>query len=167
MSSMNSMISEMSSMKMTGDFDMDFANTMILHHKGAIEMSKKEIKWGTDDGIKTIAKKIIINKTNEESKLKDFVKNSRPGKMAVGKHDELSKGMDEMKAAINGMQVTGNTDRDFAMIMISHHENAVKMCKDELSHGMNPQLKQMVQKGIDDQTKEINEFRNWMSKVTK
>lgn len=84
-------------------------------------------------------------------------------KMEMGKHDELSKNMDDMKANMSGMQMTGNTDKDFAMMMISHHEGAVKMFKDELSHGMNAQLKQIAQKGISDQTKEISEFKSWMN----
>ena len=38
MNSMNAMMDKMSSMKMTGDFDLDFANMMIEHHQGAIDM---------------------------------------------------------------------------------------------------------------------------------
>ncbi len=41
MPAMNAMMGKMSSVKMSGDFDMDFANMMIEHHQGAVEMSKK------------------------------------------------------------------------------------------------------------------------------
>lgn len=54
-------------------------------------------------------------------------------------------------------------DKDFAIMMNSHHESGIKMSKDELSHGMNAQLKQMAQKGISDQTKEVNELEAWLS----
>lgn len=83
-------------------------------------------------------------------------------KMGGEKHDELSKGMEDMKAVMGKMQMTGNTDKDFAMMMVSHHESAIKMSKDELSHGMNAELKQMAKKGIDDQTKEISKFKSWL-----
>lgn len=66
--------------------------------------------------------------------------------------------MDKMK----GMQMTGNTDMDFVMMIIPHHESAIEMAKSELSHGKNKQLKQMAQKGITDQTKEINDFKRLM-----
>ncbi len=60
MASMNKMMDNMESMKMSGDFDMDFANMMIEHHQGAIDMSAIEVKSGTDAGIKSIAKNISI-----------------------------------------------------------------------------------------------------------
>jgi uncharacterized protein (DUF305 family) len=161
--SMNKMMDNMSSMKMTGDFDMDFANMMIEHHQGAIDMSKIEVAKGTDEKIKGMAQNIITKQNEEIGKMQEIIKNYKPSGMEMGKHDELSKDMDDMKAKMNGMQMTGNTDKDFAMMMISHHESAIKMFKDELSHGMNSQLKQMAQKGISDQTKEISEFKSWLN----
>ncbi len=162
MASMNSMMEKMGSVKMSGDFDMDFVNMMIEHHQGAIDMSEEELKSGADEKMKGMAQNIITSQKEEQSKLRDIVKNSKLMKMEMGKHDELTKGMEQMKAKMTTMQISGNTDKDFAMMMISHHESAVKMSKDELSHGMNSQLKQMATKTITDQTKEINEFKNWL-----
>jgi Uncharacterized protein conserved in bacteria len=163
MASMNKMMDKMSGMQMSGDFDMDFANMMIEHHQGAIDMSEEELKSGTDAKLKAKAQEIITKQKDEQSKLRDIVKNSKPMKMGGEKHDELSKQMDEMKTDMGKMQMSGNTDKDFATMMISHHEGAIKMSKDELSHGMNAELKQMAQKGITDQTKEISEFKTWLS----
>jgi len=163
MASMTKMMDNMGGMKMSGDFDMDFANMMIEHHQGAIDMSEAELKSGKDEKMKGMAQIIITAQKEEQNKFRDIVKNSKPMKMEMGKHDELSKDMEDMKGRMSGMQMTDNTDKDFAMMMISHHEGAVKMFKDELSHGMNTQLKQMAQKGISDQTKEISDFKNWMS----
>lgn len=163
MSSMNTMMDKMTSMQMLGDFDMDFANRMIEHHQGAIDMSEAELKSGKDEKMKGMAQKIISMQKEEQSKLKEIVKSSKPMKMDMGKHDELSKGMDDMKADMGKMQMTGDIDKDFAMMMVSHHGSAIKMSKDELSHGINAKLKQMAKKGIEDQTKEISEFKSWMS----
>jgi len=163
MTSMNKMMDNMSSMKMSGDFDMDFGNMMIEHHQGAIDMSEEELKSGTDEKMKAMAENIITAQKEEQSKLRDIVKNSKPMKMDMGKHDELIKGMDDMKANMSGMQMTGNTDKDYVMMMLPHHESAVKMAKDELSHGMNAELKKIAQKIISDQTKEISEFKSWMN----
>ena len=49
------------------------------------------------------------------------------------------------------------------MMMITHHESAVSMFKMELKNGMNEQLKEMAHQGIKEQTKEINEFKSWLS----
>ncbi len=161
MTSMNTMMDKTSSMKMSGDFDMDFANMMIEHHKCAIDMSEQELKSGTDDKLKGMAQKIITEQKVEIAKLQEIVKNSKASKMKMG-DGELEKSMSDMKTAMSGMKMTGNMDKDYAMMMISHHESAVSMFKMELKNGMNAQLKQIAQKGISDQTKEINEFKSWM-----
>jgi uncharacterized protein (DUF305 family) len=162
MNSMNVMIDKMSNMKMTGDFDLDFANMMIEHHLSAVDMSKIEITKGSDEKIKGMAQNIITKQNEEIGKMQEIIKNYKPSEMKTEKHDELSKGLNDMKSKMNGMQMTGNIDKDFVMMMVSHHDGAIKMFKDELSHGMNAQLKQMAQKGISDQAKEISEFKSWL-----
>ena len=163
LSAMKKMITKMSRMKLSGDVDIDFANRMIEHHQGAIDMSLQEIKSGTDAGIKALAKKIITNQLDEQSKFGNIAKNTKPMKMDLGKDDELSEEMGEMKATINTMKMSGNIDKDFVNLMIEHHESEIKMAKNEFSHGMNSQLKQMAQKIISDQIKENSEFKNWLS----
>lgn len=163
MSAMNKMMDKMTGMQMSGDFDMDFANMMVEHHQGAIDMSQEELKSGKDEKMKAMAQNIITMQKEEQGKLTEIIKNSKPMKMGGEKHDELSKETDGMKADMGKMQMSGNMDKDFAMMMASHHESAIKMSKDELSHGMNANLKQIAKKGIEDQTKEISEFKSWMS----
>ncbi len=163
MTSMNTMMDKMSSMKMSGDFDLDFANMMIIHHQGAINMSNKELKSGIDNKMKNMAQTIITKQKAEVEKLQSIIQSYKPMKMDVGKHDELGEMTGEMKAKMSDMKMTGNMDKDFATMMISHHEDAVKMSKDELSHGMNASLKEMAKKGIDDQTKEITDFKTWLA----
>lgn len=163
MTSMNNMMDKMGSIKMSGDFDRDFASMMIEHHQGAIDMSQEEITSGKDEKMKAMAQSIITKQRKEQDKFRDIVKNMEPMKMDMGKHGELSENMNDMKSKMSGMEMTGNTDKDFAMMMVAHHEGAIKISKDELSHGMNTRLKEMAQKGIRDQTQEISEFKSWMS----
>ncbi len=46
-------------------FDLDFANMMIIHHQGAIDMSNEELKSGTDEKMKKMAEKIITKQREE------------------------------------------------------------------------------------------------------
>lgn len=62
------------------------------------------------------------------------------------------------------MQPTGNSDRDFATMMIPHHQGAIDMARVQLQHGKDPELLRMAQKIIDDQEREIAEFRAWQQK---
>ena len=149
MSSMKTMMDKMSSMNISGDFDLDFANMMIEHHHGAISMSEIEVANGTDEKMKSMAQKIITKQKDEIVQLQEIIKNHQSSGMKHGE-GELKKMHTEMKAEMNGMQMNGNTDKDFAMMMKAHHEGAVKMFKAELTNGMNDRLKQMAKMGIND-----------------
>jgi uncharacterized protein (DUF305 family) len=43
----------------TGNADIDFLKSMIPHHRGAIDMSKVVLQYGTDPKIKALAEEII------------------------------------------------------------------------------------------------------------
>ncbi|MES2005512.1 MAG: DUF305 domain-containing protein [Bacteroidota bacterium] len=165
MGSMKSMMDKMSSMKMTGDPDMDFAGMMIEHHQGAIDMSEAQIKSGTNEKLKAMAQNIITKQKGEQNNLRDIVKKTKPMKMEMGQGDALNNFMNEMKGNMNAMEMSGNTDKDFIRMMISHHESAIKMAKSELATGMNSSLKQMAKNMIADQTLEINNFKKLLPEI--
>ena len=162
MASMNSMMDRMKAMKMTEDFDIDFANMMIEHHQGAIDMSQQELNSGKDEKMKGMAQEIISAQKEEISQLQDFVKNYKPSGMKHGE-GELQKSMSDMDSKMKSMQMSGDVDKDFAMMMKEHHASAVAMSKGEVTNGMSAKLKQMAQKMITDQNKEIKEFDTWLS----
>lgn len=68
--------------------------------------------------------------------------------------EENRAAMDKMMA---GMEVkpTGDVDRDFAAMMIPHHQGAIDMAIAELKYGHNEQLKRIAQEIIVDQQQEI------------
>jgi uncharacterized protein (DUF305 family) len=85
------------------------------------------------------------------------------GGMAQGSqqmHESMMAGMQKMQ----GMQPTGDTDKDFAMMMRMHHQQAVDMAKAEVQHGKSPELKAMAEKMIKDQQKEIGQLDKWLAK---
>src|SRR5688572_20832543 len=67
--------------------------------------------------------------------------------------------MDQMKTT----QTTGNPDNDFASMMKVHHMGAIEMAQLELAKGSDAQLKQMAQKMLDEQQKEVAEFNTFLS----
>lgn len=54
---------------------------------------------------------------------------------------------------------TGNINRDFAQMMIPHHQGAVDMAQAYLRYGSNEQLKRMAQEIIVEQLQEIAAMR--------
>lgn len=161
MASMNTMMVKMKDMKMTGDFDIDFANMMIEHHQGAIDMSQQELNAGKDEKIKGMAQNIIEKQKKEIQELHDFVNSYKPSGMKHGE-GELQKSMNDMDSKMKGMTMSDGTDKDFVSAMIYHHQSAVDMAKIEQKKGMSDKLKQMAQKMITDQNKEIKDFKAWL-----
>ena len=67
--SMMGMMKNMESMKSTGDTDRDFATMMKMHHQGAIDMAKIELRSGNDAKMKAMAKRII---DAQQKEIKEF-----------------------------------------------------------------------------------------------
>lgn len=161
MSSMQPTMQKMQGMNMTGDFDVDFANMMIEHHQGALDMAQMEISGGKDEKMKSMAHKILTDQKKEQQELRDLVSGYKPSGMKHGEgalQKSMSSAMDQMKS----MPMSGDMDKDFATMMIHHHEHGVSMAKMEVKNGMSSKLKQMAQKMITKQNQEIKEFKNWL-----
>jgi hypothetical protein len=62
-----------------------------------------------------------------------------------------------MTKMMDGMAVkpSGDIDRDFAAMMIPHHQGAIDMAQAELRYGKNEQLRRIAQEIIVDQWQEI------------
>jgi uncharacterized protein (DUF305 family) len=60
--------------------------------------------------------------------------------------------------------MTGSVDRDFAIMMIPHHQGAIEMAKGELSYGKDPVMRRLAQEIIVDQESEIQLMNRWLKK---
>ena len=74
--------------------------------------------------------------------------------------------MAAMHTMMSGMNVkpTGDADKDFAIMMIPHHQAAIDMAKVELQYGIDPELRQLATDIVAAQDKEIAEMREWLAK---
>jgi uncharacterized protein (DUF305 family) len=62
-----------------------------------------------------------------------------------------------MSAMMSGMTVkaTGDVDKDFALMMIPHHQGAIDMAKAYLQYGKNEELKALARDIVEKQADEI------------
>ncbi len=164
MKSMRSSMDKMKAVKMNGDFDAEFGGIMIEHHQGAIEMANIELKSGTDQTMKTLAQNIITAQTEEITKFKTLLAAHKEN-IVKGEHPELMEAMNGMDAKMKENKMTGNTDKDFAMMMKVHHQGAIEMAKGELGDGKNYEFKKLAQHIIEEQNKEVIQFDNFLTKM--
>lgn len=83
-----------------------------------------------------------------------------PGDGSQAMHKSMMSGMEGMRQ----MKMSGDPDKDFAMMMKMHHQQALDMAKLELEQGKAPEMKAMAKKIIAAQKKEIAEFDKWLQK---
>ena len=66
--------------------------------------------------------------------------------------------------SMRNMEMSGDVDKDFAMMMKMHHQQALDMAKMEIAHGKSPEMKAMAKKIMSAQKKEIAQFDKWLAK---
>ena len=162
MTIMHQMMDKMNAMQMTKDPDNDFAMMMMMHHQGAIDMANAELKDGKDVTLKEIAQMMITAQTQEIAQLDAFLQ-GHPAHLNVPEFDsKMMMGMEKMGRNADLQIINGNTDHDFAMLMIGHHQSAIEMAQMELDYGTHEEMKTMASKIIEDQQKEIKDLQEWL-----
>ena len=76
----------------------------------------------------------------------------------------MKKSMESMHQQMGSMQMTGDADHDFAMMMRMHHQGAIKMAEAELANGKDAQMRKMAKHIIEAQRKEIAQLDRWLKK---
>lgn len=71
--------------------------------------------------------------------------------------------MDKMNREMMALPMSGNADRDFMMMMKTHHQAAIDMAEVERAHGRNEQARTMAQQVITEQQAEIAEIDRWLA----
>ncbi|MEZ0612444.1 DUF305 domain-containing protein [Fibrella sp. WM1] len=160
MKSMQSGMTQMMSMKMTGDPDHDFAMMLKMHHQSAVEMADMEVKQGKNAQVKALASKIKASNQKEIRELDQFMSSHKP-QSSSSKLGQ--KGMDIMHGGTHSMN--GNVDHDFASMMAQHHQQGVEMARAYLKEGKTSTMKKMANNVIKMQTKEMAELKKLESSL--
>jgi uncharacterized protein (DUF305 family) len=76
----------------------------------------------------------------------------------------MHRSMGNMQKNMELVPMTGDPDRDFAAMMIPHHQGAIDMAKAELLYGQDRMLRRLAQQIIADQQAEIELMKLWIAK---
>jgi uncharacterized protein (DUF305 family) len=149
-------------------YDLQYLDSMIHHHNGAIMMAKMVLGKTERPELKAFAQKIIDDQTKEIGYMQQLreqwysgmppaVNMEMPGmvggmKMMNGEH---MKEMNDMEPA--------HFDNHFLNMMIAHHDGAVLMSRDALKKAEHSEIKQLAERIIAQQQPEIDQMKKWQA----
>jgi uncharacterized protein (DUF305 family) len=144
-------------------YDVQFLDTMIAHHEGAIEMARAAETKAQNADLKSLAARIIADQTREIAQMKQWRE-----QWFAGKPSALNMEMAGMADSMTGMNMTKiNTasgdgfDTEFISQMTPHHQGAVTMAREALIKAEHPEIKTLANQIIQTQEAEIKQMQNW------
>ena len=166
--SMTKMHDEMMAGMAYNDPDAAFAQGMLGHHMGAVDMAEIQLKYGTDAEMRQLAQEIIDAQKAEIEQMQNWLANhpdaAEPTSDTGAMQTAYAKGMDTMHSEMMAGIADPNPDMAFARGMLPHHIGAVDMAKIQLKYGKNEEMRQLAQQVIDAQQPEIEQMQNWIAK---
>lgn len=162
MDRMHAMMTEMMAMQPTNDPDNDFAMMMKMHHQGAINMANLELADGDNAEMKQLAQMMIEDQQMEIQQMTNFLQSHAPHLSMPEFHMMQMENMDRSGRNSDLQILTGDTDHDFAILMIQHHQSAIENSLLELIHGEEPEMRDMAMMMIEAQQQEITTMQNWL-----
>lgn len=151
------------------DADVQFAQGMIVHHQGAIEMSDLAATQAESEEVRTLAQDISAAQGPEIEQMSSWLEAWGEDNPAGADMEGMDMGgMDmggmDMGAAMEELDGLSGAefDRRFLEMMVEHHRGAVEMAQTELDEGANPEALDLAEKVVADQTAEIAEMEQML-----
>ena len=148
------------------DADATFAQMMVIHHEGAIEMATLAEKDGSSSEVRSLAGRISAAQGPEIDQMRGWLKAwgepaPEDSDMAGMGHDGMEMGgLDQQAAMDELMKLDGEAfDKKFLTLMIQHHQGAITMANQEIANGENTEAIALAKLIISAQQKEIAEMQ--------
>ena len=168
--SMSKMHNEMMVGMGYNDPDTAFAKSMLGHHRGAVDMAKIELKYGTDVAMRELAQQVIDSQQLEIDTMKKWLAShpdaSKPKPDTKAMQQAYAEGMDTMHADMMTGIEDPVADKAFARGMLPHHVGAVDMAMVQLKYGTDEDMRTLAQQIIDAQKPEIELMQEWIAKAS-
>ncbi|MEP6849778.1 MAG: DUF305 domain-containing protein [Acidobacteriota bacterium] len=146
-------------------YDLQFNDTMTMHHQGAIDMAKAIEGRAQHPELNTLAKNIVADQEKEIAQMKkwrdDWFKDKAPAlNMSMAGMNDSMKGM-SMKnlSSLSGSDL----DLEFINEMIPHHQGAVAMANEALQKSQKDEIKTLTNGIIKAQNAEIKQMQAWQT----
>lgn len=165
--SMTTMHEEMMKGMSYNDPDTAFAQGMLGHHIGAVDMAKVQLKYGADAEMLKLAQDIVDAQQAEIEQMQTWIAShpdtSEPTTDTEVMQQAYAQGMDAMHGEMMLGIADPNPDMAFARGMLPHHIGAVDMAEVQLKYGKDKEMRKLAQAVIDAQQPEIEQMQSWIA----
>ncbi|WP_406306740.1 DUF305 domain-containing protein [Streptomyces sp. NBC_00885] len=154
------------------DADVTFAQSMIVHHQQALEMSRLADGRASDQEIKTLAGQIEKAQDPEIKTMHSWLKTWGRSESSGMDHGGMNHGGGSMPGMMSEKDMADLTaakgkdfDRKFAELMIAHHSGAIDMAKDEQKNGGDAAAKKLADDVIKNQSTEVRQMQGILDRL--
>jgi len=150
------------------DADTQFAQMMIVHHQGAIEMGELAASKGSTPDVRALGQRIVAAQGPEIELMSGWLAQWGVPSPTASDHSAMPGmevgGMSQSNATDQLSGSTGTAfDREFLTLMISHHEGALQMAASEQAHGQSADARNLAAAITTSQTAEIEQMRGMLA----
>jgi len=141
------------------EFEVMFLKDMIHHHQSAVDMTELAISNTKRAELNKMGKDIIAAQKAEIDQMTGWLKSYGESAGSMEKTPGMEKMMREMEELKKAKDA--EFDKMFLTVMIAHHKGAIRMSKLVGDRTDLAELNQLAQKIIKDQTREIEQMKEW------
>jgi uncharacterized protein (DUF305 family) len=155
-------------------FDLQFIDQMIMHHQGAIMSSEHMIADSERPELRQLAENIQESQSEQIEQMQAWRQEwygdaERTFGMMDPTQMEEMMGEGHMEEMMGGsmqeMMGGDTTDAMFLRMMIPHHQLAIDMSEQALEEANHPELKELAQKIIEEQSAEIELMQGYLEEI--
>jgi uncharacterized protein (DUF305 family) len=148
-------------------FDLQFIDQMIVHHQGAIMSSEHMIADSERPELRQLAENIQRSQSEQIEQMRAWREQWYPdaeptSEMMDSTQMEGMMGEGHMQEEMMGGDTT---DSMFLRMMIPHHQSAIDMSEQALERAEHPELRELAQQIIDEQTAEIGLMEGYLEEI--
>lgn len=150
--------------------DTEFAQMMVVHHEGAVEMSDEVADRATTSEVRELAVRVADAQGPEIATMRGWLEewgDPAPEDAGHGGMDHGGMDMDglsQQEAMTELRDAEGaDVDRRFLELMIAHHEGVLEMAEQQRADGADPEAVALARQVVEDQTSEIAEMRDLLA----
>jgi uncharacterized protein (DUF305 family) len=151
-------------------FDRQFIDHMIPHHAMAIRSAQHMISDSERQELRELADDIVESQSEQIGRMRAWREEwyGDPGPAYAYPGDGLSDGIgwdDGGMMGRDGMMDSAAADAMFLRMMIPHHEQAIEMSREALDKADHPEIRQLAEQIIAEQSAEIELMRGCLREI--